>query len=74
MGGIAMKQKNMTKGHAALAGEVDEDGLYPEVEMMIEQEAYRAFLEAAEYGAEGVEHLLKTIEQLRERMEYYGDY
>ena len=42
--------------------------------MMIEQEAYRAFLEAAEYGAEGVEHLLKTIEQLRERMEYYGDY
>lgn len=69
-----MKQQIMTKGHAALAGEVDEEGLYPEVEMMIEQEAYRAFLEAAEYGSEGVEHLLRTIEQLQERMEFYGSY
>ena len=69
-----MKQQIMTKGHAAIAGEVDEEGLYPEVEMMIEQEAYRAFLEAAEYGAKGVEHLLRTIEQLRKRMEYYGSY
>ncbi len=73
MGGIAMKN-TITKGHAALAGEVDEDGLYPEVEMMIEQEAYKAFLSAAEYGNEGVEHLLRTIEQLKERMEDYGSY
>lgn len=58
----------------AFAGEADEDALYPEVEMMIEQEAYKAFLSAAEYGSEGVKHLVSAIEQLQKRMEDYGSY
>lgn len=72
MGGIAMAK--VTSKKAAFAGEADEDVLYPEVEMMIEQEAYKAFLSAAEYGSEGVKHLVSTIEQLQKRMEDYGSY
>lgn len=64
----------VTSKKAAFAGEADEDVLYPEVEMMIEQEAYKAFLSAAEYGNDGVEHLIKTINQLKERMDSYGSY
>ena len=63
---------NMDRNKGMLSGE---DGiLYPEVEMMIEQEAYRAFLSAAEQGKEGVEHLIRTIEKLKSRMEKYGSY
>ena len=63
---------NMDRNKGMLSGE---DGiLYPEVEMMIEQEAYRAFLAAAEQGKEGVEHLIRTIEKLKSRMEDYGNY
>ena len=72
MGEIAMAK--VTSKKAAFAGEADEDALYPEVEMMIEQEAYKAFLSAAEYGNDGVEHLIKTINQLKERMDSYGSY
>lgn len=53
---------------------MEKEELYPEEEMMIEQEAYKAFLSAAEYGSEGVKHLVSTIEQLQKRMEDYGSY
>lgn len=55
-----------------LSGEDDE--MYPEVEMMIEQKAYESFLFAAEYGSDGVNHLIKVIENLKKRMEDYGSY
>lgn len=52
----------------------EDDELYPEVEMMIEQKAYESFLFAAEYGSDGVNHLIKVIENLKKRMEDYGSY
>lgn len=55
-----------------ISGEDDE--MYPEVEMMIEQKAYESFLFAAEYGSDGVNHLIKVIENLKKRMEDYGSY
>lgn len=61
--------RNMDKNIAPLSGEDDE--LYPEVQMEIEQEAYRSFLNAAEHGKEGVRHLISTINNLQERMDSY---
>ena len=55
-----------------LSGEDDE--MYPEVEMMIEQKAYESFPFAAEYGSDGVNHLIEVIENLKKRMEDYGSY
>lgn len=52
----------------------EDDELYPEVEMMIEQKAYESFLFAAEYGSDGVKHLIDVIENLKKRMEDYGSY
>lgn len=52
----------------------EDDEMYPEVEMMIEQKAYESFLFAAEYGSDGVNHLIKVIENLKKRMEDYGSY
>lgn len=42
--------------------------------MMIEQKAYESFLFAAEYGSDGVKHLIDVIENLKKRMEDYGSY
>lgn len=47
----------------------EREELYPEEEMMIEQEAYRAFLEAAEYGQSGIEHFKMVFESLSKRLE-----
>lgn len=52
----------------------EDDEMYPEAEMMIEQKAYESFLFAAEYGSDGVNHLIKVIENLKKRMEDYGSY
>lgn len=52
----------------------EDDEMYPEAEMMIEQKAYESFLYAAEYGSDGVNHLIKVIENLKKRMEDYGSY
>ena len=71
---MAAKKYLHSGDNTAFSGDSGDDGLYPEVEMAIEQEAYRAFLSAAEYGSEGVAHLLRTIEQLKERMDGYGSY
>lgn len=47
------------------------DPLYPEEQMLIEQQAIEAFLFAAEYGEAGIDHLLGEIQGLKERLEDY---
>ena len=64
----------VTKANKNINLSGEEDEMYPEVEMMIEQKAYESFLFAAEYGSDGVNHLIKVIENLKKRMEDYGSY
>lgn len=64
----------VTKANKNINFSGEEDEMYPEVEMMIEQKAYESFLFAAEYGSDGVNHLIKVIENLKKRMEDYGSY
>ncbi|GAE14638.1 hypothetical protein JCM6292_801 [Bacteroides pyogenes JCM 6292] len=49
----------------------EEKDLYPEEEMMIEQEAYKSFLDVAEYGRTGIEHFKKVFDELAKRLEDY---
>jgi hypothetical protein len=48
-----------------------EEQLYPEEQMLIEQQAIEAFLFAAEYGNTGIEHLMNELNILKERIEDY---
>ena len=64
----------VTKANKNINFSGEEDEMYPEIEMMIEQKAYESFLFAAEYGSDGVNHLIKVIENLKKRMEDYGSY
>jgi hypothetical protein len=48
-----------------------EKQLYPEEQMLIEQQAIEVFLFAAEYGNAGIEHLISEINGLKERLEDY---
>lgn len=48
-----------------------EVALYPEEQMMIEQQALEAFLFAAEYGEGGIDHLINELNRLKERLEDY---
>lgn len=64
----------VTKANKNINFSGEDDEMYPEVEMMIEQKAYESFLFAAEYGSDGVNHLIKVIENLKKRMEDYGSY
>lgn len=45
-----------------------EEQLYPEEQMQIEIEARNAFLFAAEYGNQGIEHLFSVLGTLKERL------
>lgn len=45
-----------------------EEQLYPEEQMQIEIQARNAFLFAAEYGNQGIEHLFSVLETLKERL------
>ena len=47
---------------------MEEQGLYPEEQMMIEQAALEAFLFAAEYENQGIDHLISVLNNLKERM------
>lgn len=49
----------------------EREDLYPEEEMMIEQESYRAFLEVAEYGKAGIECFISKFNELSRRTEVY---
>lgn len=49
----------------------EKEELYPEEEMMIEQEAYKSFLEVAEYGKIGIEHFKEVFNNLSKRLEDY---
>lgn len=64
----------VTKANKNINISGEDDAMYPEVEMMIEQKAYESFLFAAEYGSDGVNHLIEVIENLKKRMEDYGSY
>jgi hypothetical protein len=48
-----------------------EEQLYPEEQMQIEVEAINVFLFAAEYGNQGIDHLMQVLNDLKERL---GDY
>lgn len=50
---------------------MEKEELYPEEEMMIEQEAYKSFLDVAEYGKIGIEHFKKVFDELAKRLENY---
>jgi hypothetical protein len=45
--------------------------LLPEEQMLIERQAIDAFLFAAEYGDAGIEHLIRELEELKERLDDY---
>ena len=49
----------VTKANKNINISGEDDAMYPEVEMMIEQKAYESFLFAAEYGSDGVNLLSK---------------
>lgn len=46
--------------------------LLPEEEMQIEIEARKAYLFASEYGSNGVDHFLKTLSGLIDRMNAFN--
>lgn len=46
-------------------------GLYPEEQMQIEKVAIDAFLFASEFGNDGINHLIRELNGLKERLEYY---
>jgi hypothetical protein len=48
-----------------------EEQLYPEEQMQIEVEARNVFLFAAEYGSQGIDHLMQVLNDLKERLEDY---
>ena len=39
--------------------------------MIIEQEAYKSFLDVAEYGKIGIDHFKKVFDELAKRLEDY---
>lgn len=45
-----------------------EEQLYQEEQMQIEIEARNAFLFAAEYGNQGIDHLMQVLNELKERL------
>lgn len=47
--------------------------LYPEEQMHIERKALDVFLFAADFGDGGIDHLMKSLEQLKERLESCPD-
>ena len=51
--------------------EEQEKGLYPEEQMHIEKVALEAFLFAAEFGEDGINHLINELNGLKERMDDY---
>jgi len=46
-----------------------EEQLYTEEQMQIEIQARNAFLFAAEYGNQGIDHLMQVLNDLKERLE-----
>lgn len=46
-----------------------EEQLYTEEQMQIEVEARRTFLFAAEFGNQGIDHLMQVLNELKERLE-----
>lgn len=45
-----------------------EEQLYQEEQMQIEIEARNVFLFAAEYGNQGIDHLMQVLNELKERL------
>ncbi len=45
-----------------------EEKLYVEDEMRIEMDARKAFLSVAEYGTPGIDHFMKTLVHLKQRL------
>lgn len=50
-----------------------EEQLYPEEQMQIEVEARNAFLFAAEYGNQGIDHFMQVLNELKERLKDESD-
>jgi hypothetical protein len=52
-------------------GMMTEKELYPEEQMQIEKVAIEAFLFASDYGRYGIDHLIRELNGLKERLDDY---
>lgn len=48
-----------------------EEQLYPEEQMHIEVKAREVFLFAADFGNQGIEHMMNVLNELKERLDNY---